>query len=168
MVHLELKKKIKNVLTIIIPRHIERSEKIKKDLERLNLKVYLDESKYEKISSDTDIYLVNSYGKTKAFFSNTSNVFLGGSLINHGGQNPLEAARLGCNILNGPFINNFTEIYNFLEKNKMSHKVLGQKQLVNKLSFLLNKKNNANKVEKKLKQIGQSILKKSHKEINFY
>ncbi|MDA9653721.1 3-deoxy-D-manno-octulosonic acid transferase [Candidatus Pelagibacter sp.] len=168
MVHLDLKKRFKNVLTIIIPRHIERSEKIKKDLEKLNLKVHLDESKFNQINSDTDIYLVNSYGKTKAFFNNTNNVFLGGSLINHGGQNPIEAARFGCNILNGPSIHNFTEIYNFLEKNKISQKILNQKQLFNKLSLLLNKRNNTNKIEKKLKQIGQNILKKSYKEINLY
>ena len=127
----------------------------------------MDEFQYDKINSKTDIYLVNSYGKTKAFFNNTKNVFLGGSLINHGGQNPLEAARFGCNIFNGPSIHNFTEIYNFLEKNKISQKILNQKQLVNKLSLLFRKKNKSNKIEKKLKQIGKNILEKSYKEINF-
>ena len=168
MVHLNLKKRFKNILTIIIPRHIERSKKIKKDLEKLNLKVHLDESKINKISPDIDVYLVNSYGKTKAFFNNTNNVFLGGSLINHGGQNPLEAARLGCNILTGPSTHNFTEIYNFLEKNKISQKIFNQKQLFNKLSLLLNKRKHTNKIEQKLQQIGQKILKKSYKEINLY
>ena len=42
-------------------------------------------------------------------------VFLGGSLINRGGQNPLEAARFGCNILHGPNVGNFNEIYKFLK-----------------------------------------------------
>ena len=63
--HLELKKKHKNILTIIIPRHVERTNEIKNDLEKLKLKVHLDEPK-KKINSDTDIYLVNSYGKTKS------------------------------------------------------------------------------------------------------
>ncbi|MDB3888273.1 3-deoxy-D-manno-octulosonic acid transferase [Candidatus Pelagibacter sp.] len=165
MAHLELKKKFKNLLTIIIPRHIERSAQIKKDLEKLNLKVHIDESS-QKMISNTDIYLVNSFGKTKIFFSNTKNVFLGGSLIKHGGQNPLEAARLGCNILNGPFVHNFTEVYDFLEKNKISQKILSQKGLVKKLYILLRKKNKTNKIEKKLEIIGQNILEKSYKEIN--
>jgi 3-deoxy-D-manno-octulosonic-acid transferase len=165
MAHLELKKKIKNLLTIIIPRHIERSDQIKKDLEKFNLKVHMDESS-QKINSNTDIYLVNSFGKTKIFFNNTKNVFLGGSLIKHGGQNPLEAARLGCNILNGPFVHNFTEIYNFLEENKISQKILSQKGLIKKLYILFNKKSKINNIEKKLEVIGQNILEKSYKEIN--
>lgn len=165
MTHLVLKKKFKNLLTIIIPRHIERSEQIKQDLEKLNLKVHLDGSK-QKINSNTDVYLVDSFGKTKIFFNNTDNVFLGGSLIRHGGQNPLEAARLGCNILNGPFVDNFTEIYNFLEKNKISQKILNQKSLINKLHILFKNKNKKNKIEKKIEIIGQNILEKSYKEVN--
>ncbi len=165
MAHLELKKKFKNLLTIIIPRHIERSEQIKKDLEKLNLKVHVDSSN-QKISSNIDIYLVDSFGKTKIFFNNTKNVFLGGSLIKHGGQNPLEAARLGCNILYGPFVHNFTEIYSFLEKNKISQKIFNRKELINKLYILLNKKNKFNKIEKKINLIGKNILKKSYKKIN--
>ena len=47
---------------------------------------------------------MNSYGATKSFYSICKNVFLGGSLINHGGQNPLEAARYGCNVLHGPLL----------------------------------------------------------------
>ena len=165
MAHLELKKKFKNLLTIIIPRHIERSEQIKRDLEKLNLKVHMDESN-QKINLNTDIYLVNSFGKTKIFFNNTKNVFLGGSLIKHGGQNPLEAARLGCNILNGTFVHNFTEIYNFLEKNKISQKIVSQKGLIKKLYILFNKKNKKNNIEQKLEIIGKNILDKSYNEIN--
>ena len=165
-IHFNLKKKIKNLLTIIIPRHIERSGQIKKDLEKLNLKVYIEGSK-NKLDPDTDIYLVNSYGKTKTFFENTNIVFLGGSLINHGGQNPLEAARFGCNIISGPFNQNFKEIYDFLEKNKISKKINTKNKLSKHLNILLRKNNKNNKIKLKLKRIGQNILIKTYKEINY-
>ena len=45
---------------------------------------------------------------------------MGGSIIKHGGQNPLEPARLGNYIINGPNVKNFKEIYAFLNKLKMS------------------------------------------------
>ena len=100
LVHKKLKEKHKNLLTIIIPRHINRINSIKNELLDLNLKVHLDEPS-SSINKNTDIYLVNSYGKTKCFYNNCKTVFLGGSVINHGGQNPLEAVRFGCNILHG-------------------------------------------------------------------
>ena len=165
-VHLDLKKKIKNLLTIIIPRHIERSEQIKKDLERLNLKVFIEGSK-NKFEPDTDIYLVNSYGKTKTFFEFSNIVFLGGSLINHGGQNPLEAARFGCNIISGPFNQNFREIYDFLEKNKISKKINTRNKLSKHLKNLLRTNNKNNKIKQKLKLIGQNILIETYKEVNY-
>ena len=92
LVHIKLKKKYKNLLTIVIPRHVSRVKLIENELNSLNLKVHLDEPP-KKISANTDIYLVNSYGKTKSFYKECKNVFLGGSLIKHGGQNPLEAVR---------------------------------------------------------------------------
>ena len=165
-VHLDLKKKIKNLLTIIIPRHIERSKQIKKDLERLNLKVFIEGSK-NKFEPDTDIYLVNSYGKTKTFFEFSNIVFLGGSLINHGGQNPLEAARFGCNIISGPFNQNFKEIYDFLEKNKISKKINTRNKLSKHLKNLLRTNNKNNKIKQKLKLIGQNILIETYKEVNY-
>ena len=74
--HKILKKKIKNLITIIIPRHAERYSAIKKDLEKLDLKVQLDKPK-KKIDSNTEIYLVNSYGKTKSFYKICNNFFRG-------------------------------------------------------------------------------------------
>ena len=89
-VHKKLKLKYKNLLTIIIPRHIDRVNGIVKDLQNQKLKVHLHFPK-KNISKNTDIYLVNAFGKTKTFYDNCNNVFLGGSLVDHGGQNPLEA-----------------------------------------------------------------------------
>ena len=152
------------MITILIPRHIERSFDIKKDLESLNLNVQLHEPK-TKIDPDMDIYLVNSYGKTKTFFNLCKNVFLGGSLINHGGQNPLEAARYGCNIIHGPNIQNFSEIYNFLKKNNISRRINSPKKMASVLNKLLKKKSNSKKIQLKLKFIGKQILDTTYKEI---
>ncbi len=121
LVHKEVKKKYNNLLTIIIPRHIERVKKIENELKNLNLKIHLHEPK-TKINKDTDIYIVNSYGQTKSFYNNCKNIFLGGSIIEHGGQNPLEATRYGCNIFHGPNTFNFKEIYDFLKKKKFLKK----------------------------------------------
>ena len=168
LIHKKLKKKYKDLLTIIIPRHINRTEAIKRELTNLDLKIHLDEPS-SSIDPTTDIYLVNSYGKTKAFYNNCKNVFLGGSIINHGGQNPLEAARFGCNILHGKNISNFNEIYKFLNKNRISYLVKTKLEFETKLNTLLSKKNSSSKnIRFKISQMGKKILKDTQKEINFY
>ena len=160
----KLKKKFKKLLTIIIPRHINRINAIKTELNNLNLKVHLDEPK-KKIDPNTDIYLVNSYGKTRSFYNNTNSIFLGGSLINHGGQNPLEAARYGCKILHGPNVSNFKEIYEFLKKKNVTNKIIDQKQLASVLNKTLKKKNVSKKIIQNLHFVGVDILNKTYKEI---
>jgi len=165
MAHIRLKKRFKNILTIIIPRHINRIDSIKAELQNLDLKIHLDEPK-KKISPDTDIYLVNSYGKTKLFYKVCKNIFLGGSLIEHGGQNPLEATRYGCRVLHGPNVSNFREIYKFLNKKKLSKKISNQDQLINCVIKYINSKNNSKKIIKDLHLIGMNILNKTYKEIN--
>ena len=118
------------------------------------------------MNKNTDIYLVDSYGKSKSFYRSCQNVFLGGSLINHGGQNPLEAARFGCNILHGPNVYNFKEIYSFLKENNLSKKISNQKKMLKELKKLFSKKTNQKKIQKKINLIGQNILKKTLNEIN--
>ena len=120
------------------------------------------------INKDTDIYLVNTYGQTKAFFNECKNVFLGGSIIKHGGQNPLEAARFGCNILHGPNISNFSEIYSFLKKNKISKKFDNINKMVHILDGLLLKKNDSKTIIRKIDFTGKKILELTYKEIYFY
>ena len=165
LAHKELKKRYKNLLTIIIPRHAERAVMIAKELEQLNLKIQLHEPT-KKMHPDTDIYIVNTYGMTKSFYNYSSNVFLGGSLINHGGQNPLEAARYGCNILHGPNVNNFEEIYYFLNKNKISKKIYNQKTIAIELNRLFLKRTNSKQIKNEINVLGKKILKNTYKEIN--
>jgi len=164
LIHKNLRKKYKNLLTIIIPRHIERTKAIIRELHKLGLKTQTHEPKM-KIDKKIDIYIVNSYGKTKSFYSLCNNVFLGGSLISHGGQNPLEATRYGCNILHGPNIDNFEDIYDFLKKNKISSEVKNHKEAFNKLNKFFEKKSYSVKVKKKLSFIGKKILQKTYQEI---
>ena len=153
------------MLTIIIPRHIDRSQAIGKELSKLDLKIQFDSS-ISKIDPKTDIYIVNSYGKTKSFYNVCQNVFLGGSLIKHGGQNPLEATRYGCKVIHGPYISNFTEIYQLLKKEKISIEIKNQKQMINALNYFFLKNRNTQKSKKHLKFLGKQILNKTYKEIN--
>ena len=142
----------------------ERSNQIKTDLEQLGLKVFLHSNK-KKIDLKSDIYLVNAYDQTKLFFNKCKNVFLGGSLINHGGQNPLEAARYGCNILHGPNIYNFKEIYDFLKKNKISQNINNKNEMTKSLLKLFSKKSETKKIQNKLNLISQKILVNTYKEV---
>ena len=158
--HIEIKKKFKKLLTIIIPRHIHRVDEIKYDLENLDLKVSLHSSKLKDLKK-TDIYLVDTFGETNYFHKLSSSVFLGGSINKRGGQNPLEAARHGSKILHGPNIDNFKDIYSMLGVLKISKKVQSTKQLVSSISFKKEKN-----LGKKIEKIGTKILKKTINELN--
>ena len=85
--------------------------------------------------NDTDIYLVDTFGETNKFHKIGSTVFLGGSIIKRGGQNPLEAARLNSNILHGPNTDNFKDVYKFLKSIKVSKKIYTPKQLASSIIF---------------------------------
>jgi 3-deoxy-D-manno-octulosonic-acid transferase len=163
--HKKLKEKYKNLLTIIIPRHIDRTKNIIEQIKKFSLKVHTHNSK-NKINNDTDIYLVNVYGKTKSFFKVCNTVFLGGSLIKHGGQNPLEAAKYGCKILHGQNVSNFHEIYSMLNKYGVSIKVGNPNQIANKVEKSFNNKINSQNIKTKIKNLGDKILNSTLKEIN--
>jgi len=165
--HKKLKSKYKNLLTIIIPRHIQRADKIKNEIQRSNLKVHMHNSK-KKIDPQTDIYLVNSFGQTKSFFKICKTVFLGGSIIKHGGQNPLEAVRYGCNVIHGPNIWNFEEIYSLLRKYGVSNKIMNSSQLTVKIDKIFNTKVNPKNIEIKIKKLGNKILNSTFNEINYF
>ena len=166
-IHADLKKKYINGITIIIPRHIHRAPAIKEDIEKLGLKVHLHSSE-RKIDNKTDIYLVDTFGETKLFIKICKIVFLGGSLIQHGGQNPLEAARLGCKVIHGPNIDNFLEVYNLLNKNNISLKIRTINHAKNVIKKNLSNKFSSKKIIKKLSSIGNEVLFKNQKEINKY
>ena len=162
-VHKELKSEIKNLITIIIPRHINRKKEILDELKNIGLNSQLHTSP-KKLSKDTDIYIVDTYGETAKFYSLSKLTFLGGSLIPHGGQNPLESAREGNYILYGPYIENFKEVYEMLEKLKITTRVNSIKNMKSvvrqKINFL-----QRNTVNKKLKYLGDKILNKNLYEI---
>ena len=75
--HLKLKKKITNLLTIIIPRHIHRANEITNQIKNLNLKIALHSSQPKNLKN-VDIYLVDTFGETKKFHQIGNTVFLGG------------------------------------------------------------------------------------------
>ena len=124
--HIKVKKDFSDILTIIIPRHINRVEKIYKDLLNMNLKVVLH-SQSNQIDKYTDILLVDSYGETLKFYDISKYVFLGKSLVHSlikdSGQNPIEPARLGCKIFHGPNVSNFVEIYDYFTTLEIARKI---------------------------------------------
>jgi 3-deoxy-D-manno-octulosonic-acid transferase len=158
--HMELKKRITNLITIIIPRHVHRVKEIIPKLEKLNLKV-TPHSARNKNLKNTDIYIVDTFGETKKFHKIGCSVFLGGSIIKRGGQNPLEAARYGAKILHGPNIDNFKDIYRLLKSFKVSNRVTTTKELASSITFKKNKN-----IGIKIKNIGRIILKKTIKELD--
>ena len=110
-IHCKLKERLnlKNLLTIIVPRNIKRTSKIKK---KINSYVPLTELFQSKsISRNTEIIIDDSIGQLEMWYKNIKTVFLGKSYPPKGGQNPIEPARNGCAIISGK-MSNFKEIEN--------------------------------------------------------
>ena len=158
--HIELKRKIRNLMTIIIPRHVDRSQDISNKMKKLGLNVTYHSSRLKSLKK-TDIYIVDTFGETKKFHKIASTVFLGGSIIKRGGQNPLEAARFGAKILHGPNVDNFKDVYKLLKNCRISKKIFTSKQLASSIIFKKNKI-----IGNRIKNIGENILKKTIKELD--
>ena len=93
---------------VIAPRHPERGAAISKGLTSDGWRVAV-RSRNEQVGGDTQIYLADTLGEMPAFMNHARFVFLGGSLIERGGHNVLEPARLGKTVIVGPYMHNFAE-----------------------------------------------------------
>ena len=118
-IHKKIKQTEPNLLTVIVPRHPPRGDEVEKELKELKLKV-ARRSKNDKIEPDTDIYLADTIGELGLFYRLAKIVFVGKTLVGKGGQNPLEAARLGCAVIAGLNMENFVEMtINMIEESAL-------------------------------------------------
>ncbi len=99
-----------DVLTILVPRHPERGARIVEMVTAAGLGVAL-RSRGEPIRPDTAVYVADTIGELGLFYRLAPVAFVGGSLVERGGQNPIEPARLGAAVLAGPNVANFAGLY---------------------------------------------------------
>jgi 3-deoxy-D-manno-octulosonic-acid transferase len=103
------------LLTLIAPRHPERGGAVAGIARSSGLKTRL-RSRSELPDATTDVYVADTVGELGLIYRLAPIVFVGGSLVKHGGQNPIEPAKLGAAILHGPHVWNFAEIYAALDR----------------------------------------------------
>ncbi len=135
--HIDLKKKYKDLITIIAPRHLENTKEILNLSKKFNLTVQvLNEN--DKILVGKEVIIINFFGALQSYFKYANSVFMGKSMIEElkkeGGQNPIEAAKLNCKIYHGPYVYNFNEIYELLNHKNISQKIKNYKELSSCLS----------------------------------
>ncbi len=168
--HIKLKEKYKNIKTIIAPRHIDRVQSIKSLCKTFDLKAQIL-NKDEIFLEDKEILIINSFGVLQNYFKYAKSVFIGKSTIskleNDGGQNPIDAAKLGCKIYHGPYVYNFKEIYDILEKNNISREIKSYTELSNYLiKDLESPHKDDGKISNLINSLGQKTLADTMKNIN--
>ncbi len=159
--HIELKKKFRDIITIIIPRHIDRVKKIKDLSLNFDLKTQILKDD-EKFQENAEIIIINSFGVMQTYFQYAKSVFIGKSTIERlkeeGGQNPIDAAKLGCKIYHGPYVYNFQEVYELLKKNKISQKINSYFDLTKYLALDLKDHKKKNYSYNQIKDLEKNLL----------
>jgi 3-deoxy-D-manno-octulosonic-acid transferase len=113
--HRMLAQRFPDLLTIIVPRHPERGKEIAATVQAAGLRPAM-RSRRLGPDSACDIYVADTMGELGLFYRLTPIVFMGKSLVPHGGQNPIEPAKLGAAILHGPHVHNFASVYEALDE----------------------------------------------------
>jgi 3-deoxy-D-manno-octulosonic-acid transferase len=124
------------LLTVIVPRHPDRGNAIASIVAGAGLRLK-QRSREELPAASTDIYIADTLGELGLFYRLAGIVFMGGSLVEHGGQNPIEAVKLGSAIVHGPHVFNFSDVYDALDKAGGARRADSQEALVKQLGQLL-------------------------------
>ncbi len=135
-VHAQLKRIHPGLLTIVVPRHPDRGAGITALLRGQGFSV-ARRALGEAIAGDTDIYVADTMGELGLFYRLSDIAFLGKSLVPLGGQNPLEALRLGTVVLHGPHMTNFDKITRDMAAHGCAIEVADETALASALAGLL-------------------------------
>ena len=161
--HLKLKEKYKKIITIIAPRHIERVQRIGELCKKYKLDFQIL-GKGEAFLKNKEVIIINSFGVLQNYFKFAKSVFIGKSTLkkleNDSGQNPIDAAKMGCKIYHGPYVYNFKEIYGILEGSNISKEIKDYTELS---GYLIE---DLSVVQKEDREISYSINNLSQKILN--
>lgn len=135
-VHRALAKRHPHLLTIIAPRHPHRGPEVAAIAAQGGLRA---SRRSEGIHPDraTDVYVADTVGEMGLFYRLSPVVVMGGSLVAHGGQNPIEPAKLGAAILHGPHVHNFEDVYAAIDEARGALMVKDSAALARAVSELL-------------------------------
>ncbi len=134
--HRRLASNFPGLMTVIAPRHPDRGPAIAEEVAAAGLTARL-RSRGERPDKACDIYIADTLGELGLIYRLAPVVFIGGSLIRHGGQNPIEAAKLGTAIVHGPHVWNFAEVYGALDEARGAEIVADESRLTGVLGMLL-------------------------------
>ena len=132
-------------LLILVPRHLERFERVKGILQESKLP-FVSRSMREDVSKDTKILLGDTIGELNFLYSLADVAFIGGSLIDHGGQNLLEPSAQSLALLSGPSLRNFSDISEQLIQNNALAVVHDAEELCNRYLFLIEDESTCNAI----------------------
>jgi 3-deoxy-D-manno-octulosonic-acid transferase len=113
-VHQTLAGSFRGLLTIVVPRHPERGGEVAALARAAGLEA-AQRSRDGEPARGTELYVADTVGELGLFYRLSPLVLVGGSLVRHGGQNPIEPAKLGAAILHGPHVHNFADVYAALD-----------------------------------------------------
>ena len=130
--HRFLRKDWPDMLTLIVPRHPQKAINMQKTLLAAGLPATLANSHTSLQSALSQVIVIDTLGELGLFYRLCPVVVMGGSFIAHGGQNPVEAARLGCAMLAGPHMENFAELTEAMAHAKAIQQVTDAKTLAEK------------------------------------
>lgn len=134
--HRRLRTKFPRLLTVIAPRHPDRGASIAEIATIAGLSATLRSQRAQPMPG-IDVYVADTLGELGLFYRLAPIVFMGGSLASHGGQNPIEAIRLGAAVLHGPHVWNFAEIYSALDKAHGAERIADEEALTARLGAWL-------------------------------
>lgn len=112
----QLRKNVPSALLVLAPRHPERTASITRSILAPSPFHWLLRSTGQVVSADTDILVLDTLGELAALTAAADVSFIGGSLVPHGGHNPLEAAAFGVPVITGPHTFNFLQIFRALRR----------------------------------------------------
>ena len=165
---LEILEEAKDALLIIVPRHPERFETVFEYIQNRDLSV-ARRSKKEDVTPETKVLLGDTMGELNFLYSVSDVAFVGGSLVDHGGQNLLEPASLGLPLSSGKSLRNFQEIADELQEDKALFLIEQQEELSDFFIEMISKPRKSAKIGKasaKVFEKNRGVLIKINKFLN--
>ncbi len=157
----QVRKQFSDCLLVLVPRHPERFESVAALCRNRGYNT-VRRSDRQPCLAETSIFIGDSMGELPLFYAAADVAFVGGSLVRHGGHNPLEPAALGIPVVTGPHVFNFIAITRLLQDAGACEKVESPAELEQTVVRWLGDANERHRVG----ELGRAVVAKNRGALN--